>query len=52
VVPLAAKLVRDVEFTGPVGCEFPAAIKIGTALTAANVDTSWVGALGGRPASS
>jgi polyphosphate glucokinase len=44
VVPLAAKLVRDAEFTGPVGCAFPAVIKNGTALTAANVDESWVGA--------
>jgi polyphosphate glucokinase len=43
VVPLAAKLVHDVGFTGPVGCAFPAVIKHGTALTAANVDKSWVG---------
>jgi polyphosphate glucokinase len=44
VVPLAAGLVRDAGFTGPVGCAFPAVIKDGTALTAANVDPSWVGA--------
>jgi polyphosphate glucokinase len=44
VVPLAAGLVRDASFTGPVGCAFPAVIKNGTALTAANVDPSWVGA--------
>jgi polyphosphate glucokinase len=44
VVPLAAKLVSDADFTGPVGCAFPAVIKNGTALTAANVDKSWVGA--------
>ncbi len=44
VVPLVAGLVRDAGFTGPVGCAFPAVIKDGTALTAANVDPSWVGA--------
>jgi polyphosphate glucokinase len=44
VVPLVAGLVQDAAFTGPVGCAFPAVIKDGTALTAANVDPSWVGA--------
>jgi polyphosphate glucokinase len=44
VIPLTAKLVLDASFAGPVGCAFPAVIKNGTALTAANVDESWVGA--------
>ena len=29
--------------TGPIGCTFPAVVQHGVALTAANVDKSWIG---------
>jgi polyphosphate glucokinase len=42
-----AKVVADVvaksDYSGPVGCTFPAVVKDGVAKTAANVDKSWVG---------
>jgi polyphosphate glucokinase len=44
VVPVVAELVRQASYQGPVGCAFPAVIKAGTALTAANIDPSWIGA--------
>jgi polyphosphate glucokinase len=44
VIPVAAKLVQDAGYDGPVGCAFPAVIKGGSACTAANVDPSWIGA--------
>jgi polyphosphate glucokinase len=43
VIALAAQLVHDASYTGPVGCGFPAVIKGGTAMTAANIDKSWIG---------
>jgi polyphosphate glucokinase len=42
-----AKVVGDVvahfDWTGPVGATFPAVVKGGKALTAANVDSGWIG---------
>lgn len=38
-----AKLVRELDWSGPVGCGFPAVIRDGKALTAANVDPAWIG---------
>jgi polyphosphate glucokinase len=52
VIPLAAQLVRDTSYTGPVGCGFPAVIKDGTAMTAANIDRSWIGSSVAAPLSS
>jgi polyphosphate glucokinase len=37
-----AELVEHFGWKGPVGCTFPAVIKKGVVLTAANVDKSWV----------
>jgi polyphosphate glucokinase len=36
-------LQQQFQWQGPVGCTFPAIIKSGTAMTAANVDKSWIG---------
>jgi polyphosphate glucokinase len=43
VVPVVVDLVRGADYTGPVGCAFPAVIKDGAAATAANIDPSWIG---------
>jgi polyphosphate glucokinase len=51
VIALAAQLVRDASYTGPVGCGFPAVIKGGTAMTAANIDHSWIGSSVAAPLS-
>ncbi len=40
---VVAELVQHFDWTGPIGVTFPAAIKNGEALTAANVDKSWIG---------
>lgn len=40
---VVAELVRSFDWHGPVGCAFPARIKNGIALTAANIDPSWIG---------
>ncbi len=37
------KLVQHFDWHGPIGCAFPARIKKGVALTAANIDASWIG---------
>jgi polyphosphate glucokinase len=42
VVPVVVDLVRQASYSGPVGCAFPAVIKNGVALTAANIDPSWI----------
>jgi polyphosphate glucokinase len=44
VAELVARLVTEANWTGLVGAAFPAVIKNGIALTAANVDESWIGA--------
>jgi polyphosphate glucokinase len=43
VAPVVADLVQQAGYDGPVGCAFPAVVKAGTALTAANIDKSWIG---------
>jgi polyphosphate glucokinase len=43
---VVAKIVRHFEWTGPIGCTFPAIIKDGVAYSAANVDNSWIGTNG------
>src|ERR1700712_1935996 len=40
---VVAQVVSDFAWTGPIGFAFPAAIKNGIAMTAANVDKSWIG---------
>jgi polyphosphate glucokinase len=37
-----AEVVRHFEWTGPVGCTFPAVIRDGVAYSAANVDKAWI----------
>ena len=43
VSKVVAELARRFDWHGAVGCAFPARIKHGVALTAANVDESWIG---------
>jgi polyphosphate glucokinase len=43
VAKVVAELVANAGWTGPIGATFPAVIKHGVALSAANVDPSWVG---------
>ena len=43
VAEVIRQLVRHFDWTGPVGCTFPAVIKHGVAYTAANVDKHWIG---------
>ncbi len=40
---VVARLVKHFEWTGPVGCAFPARVKDGVALTATNLDKSCIG---------
>jgi polyphosphate glucokinase len=40
---VVARLVREAGWTGDLGATFPAVIKHGVALSAANVDPSWIG---------
>jgi polyphosphate glucokinase len=41
---VVAQVVSHFGWTGPIGTAFPAAVKNGIAMTAANVDKSWIGA--------
>jgi len=43
VAQVVAELVNDAGWTGAIGATFPAVIKHGVALSAANVDPSWIG---------
>ncbi len=43
VAKVFAQLTRDMEWSGPIGCGFPAIIKKGVAYSAANIDKSWIG---------
>ncbi len=40
---VVGRLTRDLGWQGPIGAAFPARIKKGVALTAANIDKSWIG---------
>lgn len=43
VAATVAEVVKQFNWTGPVGCGFPAVIQKGVAQTASNVDQSWIG---------
>ncbi|HEV2779114.1 MAG TPA: ROK family protein [Actinophytocola sp.] len=43
VADVVAEIVEGFGWTGPVGVTLPAVVKRGTALTAANIDKSWIG---------
>lgn len=43
VAEVVGKVARHYEWTGPIGCTFPAIIRNGVAFSAANVDDSWIG---------
>jgi polyphosphate glucokinase len=43
VADVVAEMVRHFDATGTVGCTFPAIVRRGVALSAANVDKSWIG---------
>jgi polyphosphate glucokinase len=43
VAKVVADLVGQLEWHGPIGCTFPAAVTHGVARSAANVDHSWIG---------
>jgi polyphosphate glucokinase len=42
VAEVVAELARRFEWQGPIGCGFPAVIRGGVALTAANIDPKWI----------
>lgn len=37
------EIIKHFDYSGPIGCGFPAVIKSNTAMTAANIDKSWIG---------
>ncbi len=43
VAKVVGKIARHFEWTGPIGCCFPAVIQHGIARTAANVSKAWIG---------
>ncbi|MEM7131068.1 MAG: ROK family protein [Chloroflexota bacterium] len=43
VAGTVAEIVNHFDYTGPIGCTFPAVIRHGVAMSAANVDKSWIG---------
>jgi polyphosphate glucokinase len=43
VAKVVAEIAAHFDTTGPIGCTFPAVMRHGVALTAANVDKSWIG---------
>jgi polyphosphate glucokinase len=43
MVDVVGQLVRHFDWTGPVGVTFPAIVRHGVTLSAANVDKSWIG---------
>jgi polyphosphate glucokinase len=43
VASVVARIVEHFEYVGPVGCTFPAIVKGGVTLSAANVDKAWIG---------
>ncbi len=43
VIESIGQLVESVDWSGIIGCGFPAVIRSGVALTAANIDTDWIG---------
>lgn len=43
VAAVVGEIVDHFDYRGPVGCTFPAIVRHGVALSAANVDDSWIG---------
>jgi polyphosphate glucokinase len=43
VAQVVREIVAHFDTTGPVGCTFPAVMRRGVAMTAANVDATWIG---------
>ncbi len=43
VAKTVAKIAEHYDYSGPIGCTFPAVILHGVAMSAANVDKSWIG---------
>lgn len=43
---VVVQIVKHFRWRGPIGCTFPAVVKKGTVLSAANVDKSWIGVNG------
>lgn len=43
VAAVVNELVRHFNWDGPIGCTFPAIVRNGVTMTAANVDKSWIG---------
>lgn len=43
VADVLARIVDHFDWQGPVGCAFPAVVKHGVTMTAANVDDAWIG---------
>jgi polyphosphate glucokinase len=43
VAEVVGKMVEHFEYRGPIGCTFPAIVKEGVTLSAANVHESWIG---------
>jgi polyphosphate glucokinase len=43
VADVVAEIAKHFEWSGPIGCTFPAVVKKGVTLSAANVDRTWIG---------
>ena len=43
VADVIVEMIEHFDYRGPVGCTFPAIVRRGVALSAANVDESWIG---------
>jgi polyphosphate glucokinase len=43
VAEVVAEIVKHFDWSGPIGCTFPAVVKEGVVYSAANVDKSWIG---------
>ena len=43
VANVVAEMVQHFDWSGPIGCTFPAVVKDGVVYSAANVDPSWIG---------
>ena len=46
VAEVVASVARHFQWEGPIGCTFPAVVRDGVVLTAANVDEAWIGVKG------
>ncbi len=43
MIELISGIVRDFQWTGPIGCGFPGVVRHGVTLSAANVSKRWIG---------